>query len=251
MVKCQSQCWSLLLSDAGMPVTMPVLFTVIKYKYNKCRWVHCNLIDKIQLMKQLFSRHIDKLHGYMPVTMLVVIINASGCREKSCFINCILSSKLCTHRHLLYLYFFDKLHGHMPITMPITIPVRSRTYLKKHVHIYLMGGTQGRLMFTTYRTCVDQITLNMRPAVRQSCSSMSTYLQHNKTQKRKRGRKPMVDGELDSARAVTHTKVTVINDDGTVDVKRVLESLDTPKPKFTTDPKRSKMPDRDYEMVVL
>jgi hypothetical protein len=77
---------------------------------------------------------------------------------------------------------------------------------------------------------------------------MSTYLHPKKTQKRKRGRNPIVDGELDSARAVTHTKVTVINDDGTVDVKRVIESLDTPKPTSIPNPKRPEMPDQDYEM---
>jgi hypothetical protein len=60
----------------------------------------------------------------------------------------------------------------------------------------------------------------------------------------------MVEGELESAKVVTHTKVTVINDDGSITVNQVLESLDTPR-KLTPDPKkpeRDNIPIMDYDM---
>ena len=60
----------------------------------------------------------------------------------------------------------------------------------------------------------------------------------------------MVEGDLTSAKAVTHTKVTVINDDGTTSVEQVLESLDNPR-KLKADPKHpecSEMLPMDYDM---
>jgi hypothetical protein len=77
-----------------------------------------------------------------------------------------------------------------------------------------------------------------------------SLIQPKKSQKRKRGRQPMVDGEIESAKTVTHTKVTVINDDGTISVNQVLESLDNPR-KLPPDPKRPErddIPIMDYDM---
>ena len=79
-----------------------------------------------------------------------------------------------------------------------------------------------------------------------SClSSTMSYIKPRKSQKRKRGREPMVEGDLTSAKAVTHTKVTVMNDDGTTSVEHVLESLDNPR-KLKADPKH--LPPVDYDM---
>ena len=47
----------------------------------------------------------------------------------------------------------------------------------------------------------------------------------------------MVDGDVQLAQAVTHTRIAVTKDDGTVVIKQVLESLDTPQ-KLTAKPKR-------------
>lgn len=66
----------------------------------------------------------------------------------------------------------------------------------------------------------------------------------------------MISGDLDSAKAVTHTKITIINDDGTTTVKQVIESLDSPQKQssFTVDPERHELPElpelpnTDYEM---
>ena len=48
---------------------------------------------------------------------------------------------------------------------------------------------------------------------------------------------PMVDGNVQSAQADTHTRIAVTKDDGTVVIKQVLESLDTPPQKLTAKPK--------------
>jgi hypothetical protein len=63
----------------------------------------------------------------------------------------------------------------------------------------------------------------------------------------------MISGDLDSAKTVTHTKVTIINEDGTTTVDQVVESLDSPQkqPFVTLDPKRHELPElpnTDYEM---
>jgi len=50
-----------------------------------------------------------------------------------------------------------------------------------------------------------------------------------KSHKRKRGKQPIVDGDINSAQAVTHMKITETNDDGTTFTKRILVSLDSPK----------------------
>lgn len=38
----------------------------------------------------------------------------------------------------------------------------------------------------------------------------------------------MVDGDVESSKAVTHTRIAVTQNDGSVVIKHVLESLDTP-----------------------
>lgn len=38
----------------------------------------------------------------------------------------------------------------------------------------------------------------------------------------------MVDGDVEYSQAVTHSKIAITNDDGTVVVQQVLESLDIP-----------------------
>ena len=48
----------------------------------------------------------------------------------------------------------------------------------------------------------------------------------------------MVEGEVQSARAVTHTRIAVTQDDGTVVIKQVLESLDDTPQKVTAEPKQ-------------
>lgn len=49
----------------------------------------------------------------------------------------------------------------------------------------------------------------------------------NKNHKRKRGHKPMVDGDVSSAQAVTFKTTTETRRDGTTFTKRVLVSLDS------------------------
>ena len=60
----------------------------------------------------------------------------------------------------------------------------------------------------------------------------------------------MVDGDLDAAKAVTHTKVTVMNDDGTLSTKQVLESLDSPRNLIAEPnmPERPETTHMDYDM---
>lgn len=51
-----------------------------------------------------------------------------------------------------------------------------------------------------------------------------------KSYKRKRGKDPLIDGEPDSAQAVTHTTVKVTLNDGTTFSERVLVFLDVFSP---------------------
>lgn len=77
-----------------------------------------------------------------------------------------------------------------------------------------------------------------------------SYVKPKKSQKRKRGREPMIDGDIDAAKVVTHTKVSVTNDDGSVSAKQVLESLDDPR-KGNNDSKPlepDEIPQMDYDM---
>ena len=55
------------------------------------------------------------------------------------------------------------------------------------------------------------------------------------THKRKRGNNPMVDGDVSSAKFVTHKTITETRKDGTMGTKRVLVSLDTPSKVSTPD----------------
>jgi hypothetical protein len=57
---------------------------------------------------------------------------------------------------------------------------------------------------------------------------MSTFLKKKPTYRRKRAREPMVDGDVDSAEAVTHTRVAETQNDGTTIIKHIVESLDNP-----------------------
>ena len=52
----------------------------------------------------------------------------------------------------------------------------------------------------------------------------------------------MVDGDVNSASTVTHTRIAVTQDDGTVVIKQVLESLDTPHTRLTAERIRSEVP---------
>lgn len=52
----------------------------------------------------------------------------------------------------------------------------------------------------------------------------------------------MIDGDVDSAQAVTHTKIAVTQNDGTVVIKQVLESLDTAPQRSTGEPSELELP---------
>jgi hypothetical protein len=55
---------------------------------------------------------------------------------------------------------------------------------------------------------------------------MST-IKRKKTYRRMKPREPMVEGSVDAAETVTHTKYAEIQDDGTTIIKTILESLDS------------------------
>jgi hypothetical protein len=59
---------------------------------------------------------------------------------------------------------------------------------------------------------------------------MSSFTKKNRSQKRKRGKDPLIDGEPDSAQVVTHTTVKVTLNDGSTSSQRVLVPLDAPSP---------------------
>lgn len=52
----------------------------------------------------------------------------------------------------------------------------------------------------------------------------------NRSQKRKRGKDPLIDGEPESAQVVTHTTIKVTLNDGSTSSQRVLVPLDAPSP---------------------
>jgi hypothetical protein len=54
-----------------------------------------------------------------------------------------------------------------------------------------------------------------------------------KTGKRKRGERPMIDGEIDSAMVVTSETIYKTKMDGSTVAKQVWVSLDTPNPNIT------------------
>ena len=59
---------------------------------------------------------------------------------------------------------------------------------------------------------------------------MSAFTKKNRSHKRKQGKDPLIDGEPESAQAVTHTTVRHTLNDGTTSSERVLVSLDAPSP---------------------
>ena len=63
---------------------------------------------------------------------------------------------------------------------------------------------------------------------------MSSFTKKNRSQKRKRGKDPLIDGEPDSALVVTHTTVKVNLNDGSTSSQRVLVPLDAPSPTIDT-----------------
>ena len=66
---------------------------------------------------------------------------------------------------------------------------------------------------------------------------MSTYIKKKQTYRRRRAREPMVDGDVESAEAVTHTRIAEHQDDGSVIIKHVLESLDSSTPESRDEPR--------------
>jgi hypothetical protein len=65
---------------------------------------------------------------------------------------------------------------------------------------------------------------------------MATYIKPRKVYRRMRPRQTMVDGDVDSAEAVTHTRFAETQDDGSIIIRQVLESLDSPIPTSTAAP---------------
>jgi hypothetical protein len=65
---------------------------------------------------------------------------------------------------------------------------------------------------------------------------MSTYIKKKQSYKRRQGRAPIIAGDIDSARAVTNTKIAVTQRDGSVVIKQILESLDAPYQRITDKP---------------
>ena len=55
---------------------------------------------------------------------------------------------------------------------------------------------------------------------------MST-IKKKQSYRRKKAREPMVDGDIDAAEAVTHTRFAETQDDGTTIIKHIVESLDS------------------------
>lgn len=49
----------------------------------------------------------------------------------------------------------------------------------------------------------------------------------------------MVDGDIDSAEAITHTRIAVTQNDGTVLLQQVVETLDSPPQKSKSNLRRS------------
>jgi hypothetical protein len=61
-------------------------------------------------------------------------------------------------------------------------------------------------------------------------------------QKHKQGKAPVVDGNLQAARIVTHKTIREIKEDGSQVVKRVLVPLETPRPMSVDKPIFQDMP---------
>jgi hypothetical protein len=68
------------------------------------------------------------------------------------------------------------------------------------------------------------------------------------SQKRKRGKAPVVDGETNAARIVTHKTIREIREDGTQVAKRVLVPIETPSPMSVDIPAFTDMGDHHYDV---
>jgi hypothetical protein len=66
--------------------------------------------------------------------------------------------------------------------------------------------------------------------------------------KRKRGKNPMVDGDIRSATAVTHKNITETKEDGTTVTRRILVSLDRPCDPLPALTPRSEVPFIEHEV---
>jgi hypothetical protein len=64
---------------------------------------------------------------------------------------------------------------------------------------------------------------------------MSGYIEYQKTTRRSKKRKPLVDGSLEASTAVTHTPYIETQPDGSNIIKHRLESLDSQPQKPTPD----------------
>jgi hypothetical protein len=71
---------------------------------------------------------------------------------------------------------------------------------------------------------------------------ISTMMSTKKTNKRKRGKGPMLDGDIDSAQAVMPQTISEIKKDGSTVTKRVWVSLDTPNPNLSAVEDSTEMP---------
>ena len=74
---------------------------------------------------------------------------------------------------------------------------------------------------------------------------LSATMNAQKSHKRKRGKQPIVDGDIHSAQVVTRMKITETNNDGTTFTKWVLVSLDSLKKTAETG---GEVPVVDYGM---
>ena len=75
---------------------------------------------------------------------------------------------------------------------------------------------------------------------------MSSFTKKNRSQKRKRGKDPLIDGEPDSAQVVTHTTVKVTLNDGSTSSHRVLVPLDAPSQTIYTVDHMQDISDNTY-----
>jgi hypothetical protein len=71
---------------------------------------------------------------------------------------------------------------------------------------------------------------------------MSTYIKKKPTYRRKRQREPLVDGDVESSEAVTHTRIAIPQSDGTVSFDHVLESLHSSTPSERAEPMQFEVP---------
>jgi hypothetical protein len=80
------------------------------------------------------------------------------------------------------------------------------------------------------------------------CLPMSSFTKKNRSQKHKRGKDPLIDGEPDSAQVVTHTTIKVTLNDGSTSLERVLVPLDAPSPTINTIDHMQDISDNTYDI---